>query len=131
MHGNESTLVTVFDPYVFYASYCTSIHHCASLWCLTTSKTHVRNVKNSGKILDLDYHWIRQPLMLDFEFPATENAFPDEICQILDKLQVLLDNIPVHLVEEDIERSAFALLVFYEPDRELMEDLGCEFSVLN
>jgi len=65
------------------------------------------------------------------DFPAAENASPDEICQILDKLKVLLDNLPVQLVEESIERSAFAFLVFYEPDRELLEDLGCEVSVLN
>ena len=63
------------------------------------------------------------------EYPSPESVSHEQFQQILDKLKLLLENLPTALPSLGTS-SAYLLFNDYQPDPDLMEKTGCEVSTL-
>jgi hypothetical protein len=69
--------------------------------------------------------------MSDANLDVISLSHDDFRCQVLDRLKLLLDNLPQQLPIRTPNESAFSLFLFYTIDKELLEKTGCEVSVLS
>jgi hypothetical protein len=64
------------------------------------------------------------------EYPSLESISCKQFQQILDKLKLLLEDLPTALPSLGTS-SAYLLFNDYQPDTDLMEKTGCEVSTLS
>lgn len=60
-----------------------------------------------------------------------ESLSHDDFRLLLDRLKLLLDNLPRQLLLKSAANSAFSTFLYFELDPDLLEKTGCEVSALN